>query len=155
MRAFPCRGAGPPKHGITRQHSDLFGKGGREFLARLELRDAPRRRLDSLMSLIEQPWASPARSPRTLAGFALHLRLSRAGHILSALVDCPGPAAQPSHRTYTSERARFAFQAGISQRTDHVPGLTRSTRLDPGPRDTCFRMAKGESGRPTGARRDA
>jgi transposase len=40
------------KHGITRQHSDLFGKGGREFLAQLELRDAPRRRLDSLLSLI-------------------------------------------------------------------------------------------------------
>ena len=41
------------KHGITRQHSDLFGKGGREFLAELQLRDAPRRRLDSLMSLID------------------------------------------------------------------------------------------------------
>jgi transposase len=40
------------KHGITRQHTDLFGKGGREFLAQLELRDAPRRRLDSLLSLV-------------------------------------------------------------------------------------------------------
>jgi transposase len=40
------------KHGIAREHSDLFGKGGREFLEALELRDAPRRRLDSLMSLI-------------------------------------------------------------------------------------------------------
>jgi transposase len=40
------------KHGIARERSDLFGKGGREFLAGLELRDAPRRRLDSLMSLI-------------------------------------------------------------------------------------------------------
>jgi transposase len=40
------------KHGIQRQHSDLFGKGGREFLAALELRDPPRRRLESLMSLI-------------------------------------------------------------------------------------------------------
>ena len=37
------------KHGITREHSDLFGKGGREFLAELELREAPRRRLDSLI----------------------------------------------------------------------------------------------------------
>ena len=27
------------KHGIIHQHSDLFGKGGREFLAALELRD--------------------------------------------------------------------------------------------------------------------
>ena len=34
------------KHGIPREHSDLFGKGGREFLAALGLRDAPRRRLD-------------------------------------------------------------------------------------------------------------
>ena len=40
------------KHGIANEHSDLFGKGGREFLEHLELRDAPRRRLDSLMSLI-------------------------------------------------------------------------------------------------------
>lgn len=41
------------KHGITRQHSDLFGKGGRLFLAELELREAARRRLDSLMALID------------------------------------------------------------------------------------------------------
>ena len=41
------------KHGITRQHSDLFGKGGRLFLAELELREAPRRRLDSLIALID------------------------------------------------------------------------------------------------------
>src|SRR3954454_2028438 len=40
------------KHGITREHTDLFGKGGREFLAALELREAPRRRLDSLITLI-------------------------------------------------------------------------------------------------------
>ena len=40
------------KHGVAREHSDLFGKGGREFLAELELRDAPRRRLDSLIALI-------------------------------------------------------------------------------------------------------
>ncbi|MBV9714155.1 MAG: transposase [Solirubrobacterales bacterium] len=40
------------KHGITNQHSDLFGNGGREFLTTLALRDAPRRRLDSLIALI-------------------------------------------------------------------------------------------------------
>ena len=40
------------KHGITREHSDLFGKGGRQFLAALELREAPRARLDSLIALI-------------------------------------------------------------------------------------------------------
>ena len=40
------------KHGITREHSDLFGKGGRQFLAQLALREAPRRRLDSLIALI-------------------------------------------------------------------------------------------------------
>jgi len=40
------------KHGIANEHSDLFGKGGREFLASLELRAAPRRPLDSLMALI-------------------------------------------------------------------------------------------------------
>jgi transposase len=41
------------KHGISRQHSDLFGKGGREFLQALRLREAPRRRLDSLLALID------------------------------------------------------------------------------------------------------
>jgi transposase len=41
------------KHGITRQHSDLFGKGGREFLDALQLREASRRRLDSLIALID------------------------------------------------------------------------------------------------------
>jgi transposase len=41
------------RHGVTRQHSDLFGKGGRLFLAELELREAPRRRLDSLIALID------------------------------------------------------------------------------------------------------
>jgi transposase len=41
------------KHGITREHTDLFGKGGRLFLADLQLRDAPRRRLDSLLALID------------------------------------------------------------------------------------------------------
>ena len=40
------------RHGVPREHSDLFGNGGREFLATLELRDAPRRRLDSLIALI-------------------------------------------------------------------------------------------------------
>ena len=43
------------KHGIANEYSDLsdlFGKGGREFLPTLELPDAPRRRLDSLIALI-------------------------------------------------------------------------------------------------------
>ena len=40
------------RQGILPEHSDLFGQAGREFLASLELPDSPRRRLDSLMSLI-------------------------------------------------------------------------------------------------------
>jgi len=40
------------RHGVTREHSDLFGKAGRQFLADLELREPARRRLDSLLSLI-------------------------------------------------------------------------------------------------------
>lgn len=40
------------RHGIARRHSDLFGAGGREFLAELALREPPRRRLDSLLTLI-------------------------------------------------------------------------------------------------------
>lgn len=41
------------KHGVTREHSDLFGKAGRQFLAQLKLREAPSRRLDSLLSLVD------------------------------------------------------------------------------------------------------
>jgi transposase len=39
------------RHGIQRQHSDLFGVGGRRFLAELRLRPKPRRRLDALLRL--------------------------------------------------------------------------------------------------------
>ncbi|HKH94583.1 MAG TPA: IS110 family transposase [Gemmatimonadaceae bacterium] len=40
-------------HGVQTSHSDLFGKGGRAFLAELELRDPPRQRLDGLLRLID------------------------------------------------------------------------------------------------------
>src|SRR4051812_717622 len=40
------------KHGIARPYSNLFGPGGLRFLEELELREGPRRRLDSLLSLI-------------------------------------------------------------------------------------------------------
>jgi transposase len=40
------------RQGILPEHTDLFGKTGREFLAALELPDGPRRRLDSLIALI-------------------------------------------------------------------------------------------------------
>ncbi len=40
------------KNGIARPYSNLFGPGGSRFLAELELRDGPRRRLDSLLALI-------------------------------------------------------------------------------------------------------
>ena len=45
-------GAMLAKHGVARPYSNLFGPGGVRFLAELELREAPRRRLDSLLSLI-------------------------------------------------------------------------------------------------------
>ena len=41
------------RHGIHHQHADLFGKAGRAFLAEVELRDPSRRRLSSLLSLID------------------------------------------------------------------------------------------------------
>jgi hypothetical protein len=40
------------RQGILPEHCDLFGTAGREYLAALELPDGPRRRLDSLISLI-------------------------------------------------------------------------------------------------------
>ena len=42
------------KHGIARPYSNLFGPGGMSFLAELELREGPRRRLDSLLSLLAE-----------------------------------------------------------------------------------------------------
>ena len=41
------------KHGIQRPYSDLFGPGGTRFLAELELPAPARRRLDSLLALID------------------------------------------------------------------------------------------------------
>jgi transposase len=40
------------KNGIQRPYSDLFGPAGTQFLAELEPRDGPRRRLDSHLALI-------------------------------------------------------------------------------------------------------
>jgi hypothetical protein len=40
------------KHGVQHGHADLFGRGGSEFLAALELREPPRRRLESSLALI-------------------------------------------------------------------------------------------------------
>jgi transposase len=41
------------RHGVIHDHSDLFGKAGRQFLASLELRQASRQRLDSLLALLD------------------------------------------------------------------------------------------------------
>jgi len=41
------------RHGIFHDYSDLFGKAGRQFLAGLELRQASRQRLDSLLALLD------------------------------------------------------------------------------------------------------
>jgi transposase len=41
------------RHGVIHQHADLFGKAGRQFLATVELRPAPRQRIDSLLTLVE------------------------------------------------------------------------------------------------------
>jgi transposase len=40
------------RQGILPEHTDLFGTAGREYLTSLELPNGPRRRLDSLLSLI-------------------------------------------------------------------------------------------------------
>src|SRR3954453_21901934 len=40
------------KNGVERPYSDLFGPGGLRFLTELELREGPRRRLDSTLALI-------------------------------------------------------------------------------------------------------
>ena len=40
------------RQGVRHEQTDLFGKAGFEFLSELELREPPRRRLDSLLALI-------------------------------------------------------------------------------------------------------
>jgi transposase len=40
-------------HGLQRPYQRLFGPNGRRFLAQLELREPPRRRLDSLLRLVD------------------------------------------------------------------------------------------------------
>src|SRR5437764_9294159 len=40
------------REGILPEHTDLFGKAGREFLADLQLPDGPSRRLRSMLSLL-------------------------------------------------------------------------------------------------------
>ncbi|MFL5859799.1 MAG: IS110 family transposase [Solirubrobacteraceae bacterium] len=41
------------RHGVSHQHADLFGKAGRQFLVTVELRQAPRERVDSLLALLD------------------------------------------------------------------------------------------------------
>jgi hypothetical protein len=41
------------RHGVQHGYADLFGQAGSEFLAALELCDPPRRRLESLLALID------------------------------------------------------------------------------------------------------
>ncbi len=40
-------------HGVRRGHADLFGRGGRQWLAEQPLREPVRRRLESLLSLVD------------------------------------------------------------------------------------------------------
>jgi transposase len=41
------------RHGVIHDYSDLFGKAGRQFLAGLQLRQASRQRLESLLALLD------------------------------------------------------------------------------------------------------
>src|SRR5207248_10783705 len=88
------------RHGVIPDHSDLFGVGGRRFLAELHLRPEPRRRLDSLMSLIadfdreiaaasaevaeraaEDPRVELLRRIRGIGPYTAMLILAEVGHI--------------------------------------------------------------------------
>ena len=78
------------KQGITREHADLFGKGGRAFLAELALREAPRRRLDSLLS------ADRRLRPRDRAGEA-EIDAARQGRRPRVDVLCQTARHRPLH----------------------------------------------------------
>src|ERR671935_12737 len=73
------------RQGIQREHADLFGAGGRRYLAKLALREPARRRLDSLLSLIGDS-----------DGHARLGHISQQGspHIRWALVEAAQKAAQ-------------------------------------------------------------
>jgi hypothetical protein len=97
------------KHGITHEQSDLFGKARRGFLATVALRDASRRRLDSLLAST----TSTARSPRPQARSTSSPARS---HTLTA--DSPSKPPQPG-----------------DQAADDNPRRRRHDRRDPDRRD--------------------
>jgi transposase len=72
------------RHGIRVQRSDLFGRGGRAFLAGLPLRAPQRRRLASLLALIDA-------FEQELAGAASEIeRLARTDPRVDVLTQLPG-----------------------------------------------------------------
>jgi transposase len=72
------------RQGILPEHSDLFGKAGREYLATLQLPDGPRRRLDSLISLISDLDRELAATSREIEARA------RADERVDVLIQIPG-----------------------------------------------------------------
>ncbi len=59
------------RQGIPNEHADLFGKAGRKFLAGLDLREPNRRRIDSILALIDdfdREIGEAAREIEALAG---------------------------------------------------------------------------------------
>jgi transposase len=58
------------RQGIASDHADIFGKAGREFLAELELRDPNRRRIDSILSLIDDFDREIGEATREIEGLA-------------------------------------------------------------------------------------
>ena len=117
---------------MPREHSDLFGKGGRESLAALELRDAQPRRLDNLIALIcdfdrkiehttgGSSWAhctrSPGNPPSGIGG-----RPSRRKHGGFG----PRPNAPWGGRT----RSPLPRRGGPLDRRDRPPARTRRSHV--------------------------
>ena len=86
------------RQGILPEHTDLFGKGGQEFLAGLELPDGSRRRLDSLLALIADFDREITATTREIDARA------RADERVERAV--PDPRRRPLHRDARDRRGR-------------------------------------------------
>ena len=86
------------RQGILPEHTDLFGKAGREFLASLELPEGSRRRLDSLMSLIGDFDREITATTREIDAARQSRRAGEAA--------LPDPRDRPLHRDADHRRGR-------------------------------------------------
>jgi transposase len=154
------------RQGIQTGHGDRFGKGGRRFLAELRLREPPRQRLESLLSLIddfdreiaqakqeiealavEDPRVEVLTQLRGIGPYTAMLVIAEVGAISrfrSHGISVPGPGSRRQSTPPTARRA-LATSRSKARRTSAGP-WSRPRRKRP--------QAAGHCGRPSSGSRD-